>query len=180
MADKQPLSDADRADLTAYLDGELAADARRRIEQRLAADAMLRTEADSLKQAWEMLDYLPRPAPGADFATRTLERVSAVGGPAVTRTAVSATAVEVPRSRRRRVAAASWTAAAVLALALGFAATPGRRPITASEMNPDADVLMVREPTVVENLLLYLAVENLDYLLALDQSDLFADDATGR
>jgi hypothetical protein len=39
---------------------------------------------------------------------------------------------------------------------------------------------MKREPTVIENLPLYLAAENLDYLLALDQSDLFTDESAGR
>jgi hypothetical protein len=39
---------------------------------------------------------------------------------------------------------------------------------------------MAKEPGVIENLPLYLAAENLDYLLALDQSELFADDGTGR
>ena len=41
-------------------------------------------------------------------------------------------------------------------------------------------MLMTREPTVIENLPVYLAAENLDYVLALDQSDLFTDDGTGR
>jgi hypothetical protein len=39
---------------------------------------------------------------------------------------------------------------------------------------------MTKEPRVIENLPLYLAADNLDYLLALDQSDLFTDDGTGR
>jgi anti-sigma factor RsiW len=180
MADKEPISDADRTDLIAYLDGELKGDARRRVEQRLAGDVALRLEADSLKQAWQMLDYLPRPAPAADFATRTLERVSVVGGPTATRSRLSTTAVDLPRSRRRWFMLASWAAAALLALAVGFAATPGRRPMTPAEMDPDTDVLMAREPTAIENLPLYLAAENLDYLLALDQSDLFGDESTGR
>ena len=181
MPEPQPLSDADRADLTAYLDGELAGEERRRVEARLATDPQLRSEADSLKRAWELLDALPRPAPSNEFTTRTLDRVSAlrVATPSTSKTE-ALPAPKRPWLRRSYLAPAAWAAVAAVALGIGYAITPGPRPVTAAAMNPDTDPLMKREPSVIENLSLYLAAENLDFLLALDQSDLFADDGSGR
>ena len=112
MADRPPLSDADRADLIAYLDGELTGDARRRLETRLSADPTLRMEADSLKQAWAMLDYLPRPGPSADFATRTLDRVSAVAAPTITQPTPTDASAAGARRNGRWLSVATWSLAA--------------------------------------------------------------------
>ena len=49
MAKQQPLSDDDRADLVAYLDGELDEEASRALESKLSLDPKARAEADSLK-----------------------------------------------------------------------------------------------------------------------------------
>jgi hypothetical protein len=174
-----PFTDDDRAELIAYMDGELAGDAQRRVENRLITDATARAEADSLKRAWDLLDYLPRPEPSTDFTARTLTRVSALRVPS------GKTLLDPPTARRpwHRQHALAWSllvTAAIVAFVAGYALTPGRRPITPAEVDPATDVLMAKEPGVIENLPLYLAAENLDYLLALDQSDLFADDGTGR
>ncbi len=177
MPDPQPITDDDRADLVAYLDGELEADAQRRVEARLNTDANARSEADTLKRAWELLDYLPRSEPSTDFTERTLDRVSALrASTGTSRSAVAPAAV--PWYRRQTAFVASVAAAALLAFAVGYAVTPGPRP--PPDVDPDTDPLMASEPRVIENLPLYLAADNLDYLLALDQSDLFADDGTGR
>src|SRR5205085_12576291 len=90
MSDPQPLTDADRDELVAYLDGELDADGQQRVEARLGQDPRVRAEADTLRRAWEMLDYLPRPVPSQDFTERTLTRVSALRS-ATLRTAAPAT-----------------------------------------------------------------------------------------
>jgi anti-sigma factor RsiW len=173
MPDPKLLSDADRADLVAYLDGELEGDARRRVETKLATDPATRAEADALKRAWDLLDVLPKPQPSTDFTARTIEAV----------TVSKAVRPAAPRGRgpwlRPLAVAAAWTTAAVIAVAVGYAVTPGPRPVTSADVNPDTDPLLAKEPGVIENLPLYLAGENLDYILALDQSDLFADD-TGR
>ncbi|HEY1381943.1 MAG TPA: hypothetical protein VGF55_34410 [Gemmataceae bacterium] len=177
MPDPRPITDDDRAELVAYLDGELEADAQRQVEARLNTDANARAEADTLKRAWELLDYLPRAEPSTDFTERTLDRVSALR--VSPRPSGSAGRLAArPRHRRAIGFAAGVAAAALLALAAGYALTPGPRP--APEPDPDNDPLMAKEPRVIENLPLYLAADNLDYLLALDQSDLFTDDGTGR
>jgi anti-sigma factor RsiW len=175
----EPFTDDDRAELIAYMDGELAGEAQRRVENRLITDAAVRAEADSLKRAWDLLDYLPRPEPSTDFTERTLTRVSALQVPtAATEPELRPTAG--PSGRRPALIWGSFAAAALLALVAGYSLTPGPRPITPAEVDLATDTLMVQEPGVIENLPLYLAAENLEYLLALDQSDLFTDDGAGR
>src|SRR5260370_19340594 len=70
------LSDEEREPLTAYLDGELDEATARRGETRLNLDPNTRLEAEALKQAWNMLDYLPRAEPSPTFTHRTLERLA--------------------------------------------------------------------------------------------------------
>src|SRR5689334_13497098 len=77
MGDKPTLSEQDRADLVAYLDGELPRPARHALEAKLSLDPRARAEADALRRTWELLDYLPRPQPSSGFTNRTLERISA-------------------------------------------------------------------------------------------------------
>jgi anti-sigma-K factor RskA len=177
MPEPKRLTDAERADLIAYLDGELTGDARRQVENRLITDPAMRTEADTLKRAWDLLELLPRPEPSTTLATRTLRQVSALGVGAVKKSEPVAGPARRPRNYRTALVIATWAAAALVALGVGYAVTPGPRPITAADIDPGRDPLMVREPTVIENLPLYLAGDNLEYVLALDQSDLFADDA---
>ena len=177
MAEPLPLTDDDRADLVAYLDGELDPDAQRRVEARLNTDPNARSEADTLRRAWDMLDHLPGTEPSLDFTERTLDRISSLQIATAPRASRSAAApLAAPWYRRRPVWYAGWAAAALVALAIGYSAGPTKAP----EVNIDTDPIMAERPRIVEHLPLYLAAENLDYLLALDQSDLFADDGTGR
>jgi hypothetical protein len=84
-------------DLVAYLDGELAPEDCRRVEQRLAADEDYRQQLRDLDQAWEALDSLPTAKATDDFARTTMELVTvAAEGDA---SKVSATASKTRRSR---------------------------------------------------------------------------------
>src|ERR1700757_428871 len=94
MTDAAPLSDEERDDLVAYLDGELKGAAARSVEARLGRDQAIRAEADSLKQAWDLLDYLPRPEPSPSFTHRTLDRVATLRP--------TANSLAVRKRRRRR------------------------------------------------------------------------------
>src|SRR5215210_7089647 len=71
-----PLSEQDKAELVAYLDGELDEQATQAVEAKLATDADARAELDTLKQTWGMLDYLPKASPSPNFTNRTMERLS--------------------------------------------------------------------------------------------------------
>src|SRR3954451_13737717 len=55
------LSEQERADLVAYLDGELTGEAARALEAKITLDPQARAEAETLKRTWELLDFLPKP-----------------------------------------------------------------------------------------------------------------------
>jgi hypothetical protein len=66
------LSPDERADLVAYVDGELP-DARSRvITTKLTMSATARREVEMLRKTWELLDHLPLPEAPEEFASRTI------------------------------------------------------------------------------------------------------------
>src|SRR5579872_4488652 len=75
--DTVPPADPFEAELVAYLDGELDANAARKVEARLAADPQARSRATALKKTFELLDYLPKPEASAEFTSRTLDKIPA-------------------------------------------------------------------------------------------------------
>jgi anti-sigma factor RsiW len=173
MAKLPPLSEKEREDLVAYLDGELDAATARALEAKLNLDAEARAEAESLRRTWEMLDYLPRPEPAAAFTSRTLERVSSLQQP-------------LPADPERGkhwlplLFGAGWAAAVLLAGTLGFI---GVRWLSASNRVPtpttkpvDVDALLVQDLRLIENKRLYDLVEDVGFLRELESPDLFGDD----
>jgi len=113
MADMPLFNEAEQTELVSYLDGELDETAAAKVEARLNLDVRVRSEADALRKTWELLDYLAKPSPSANFTNRTLERI------ALERSVM-------PRTRRilqwRGVnRALGWAAAVVVAAGIGFA-----------------------------------------------------------
>jgi anti-sigma factor RsiW len=170
MADHPPLTDADRADLVAYLDGELDPAAQQRVEERLSLDPRTRAEADALKRTWDLLDHLPRPEPSPEFSTRTVDAVSAL------RPAAPRPPSPAPGWARH----AGWAAALLAAAAVGYLVPGAKAPRPTPSIELEDDPLYAREPRVIEHLPLYLAADNLPYLIALDHPDLFGEDAPVR
>jgi anti-sigma factor RsiW len=162
MADQPPLNDEERADLVAYLDGQLDDERARDVAARLSLDARARTEADELNRVWDLLDYLPRPEPSPTFTHRTLERVSVVR-----------TGAPVVRRRRRWAVAAGWAAGLLLVAAAGF----GGVVFLVPRDHTDED--LARDLRVLENKRLYDAVDDMDFLWELSRPDLFGDDSAG-
>ena len=172
----EPLSEKDRADLVAYLDGELPESESRALETRLSLDPEARAEAVALRKTWELLDYLPRPEPSPHFTHRTLERVSA----------------QIPLTRGRWPAWAigvGWAAALLLAGGAGFAGVrlltgsrsePGgarqEKPDPLAGMRPEqVEEQLARNLPLLENRRLYENVDGIKFLRALDDPDLFGD-----
>jgi anti-sigma factor RsiW len=162
MTQSSPLNDKDRSDLIAYLDGELEGEAARAIEARISRDPAVRSEAESLKRTWDLLDYLPRPEPSPNFTHRTLDKLS---------THPTRAALGQRRSSRRWLFGAGWAAAVVLiGLAGYFAAvglTPPPKPVPKD---------LARDLRLIENFRAYEDVEMLEFLRELDRPDLFGDD----
>src|SRR5262249_19754208 len=112
MSNQPPLNEEERADLVAYLDGELDAAKARAVEDRIGKDPAARAEAETLKKTWELLDSLPRPEPSPSSTHRPLDRLAAMrpSGPTPA----------VPR-RRWGLTALGWVAAGLVAAAAGYA-----------------------------------------------------------
>jgi hypothetical protein len=170
------LTDEDRANLVAYLDGELDARAASALEAKLNFNANNRAEIEALRRTWELLDYLPRPAASPAFTSQTLDRI----------------AVLPPRRLRLRGAGAwgpwllgfAWAGILLVAALGGFAggrlwpyASP--RP---SEPPPPLDEALLRDLHLLENLSSYQHIDDLRMLQNLadpNDADLFGDRQPG-
>src|SRR5262245_46294753 len=69
------LTDDERANLVAFLDGEVDESLAKSLEDKVARSVSVRREIDALEKTWGMLDWLPRPELPADFASQTLTRI---------------------------------------------------------------------------------------------------------
>ncbi len=167
MAEHQPLSDDERADLVAYLDGELRGPPARDIEARLNRDPRVRAEAEALKRSYDLLDYLPRPAPSASFTERTMTRASMLQIPPA----------RDPRRGRPWVLGFGWAAALVLAGMVGYASVPVSPKLVPTA--PDVDPLLARDLQVIERLRPYQRAGDITFLHELDRPELFGDDHSG-
>jgi hypothetical protein len=166
-----PAPDPD-AELIAYLDGELAGTEAQQVEARLALDPSARTKAEAYKKTFDLLDYLPRPEPTPDFATRTLTRLQPAAGQSGVVPAPAA--VTAPR-RPGWLGGLAWLAATVIAAVGGYAGHAALRPYLDRPARGTAD-WSYADARVIDNLPLYLGVDDLDFLRTLDDPDLFAPD----
>lgn len=113
MSDEHPVDPLDE-ELVAYLDEELEAAERARIERRLAEDEDYRERLRRLQQTWDALDLLPKAAASDGFASTTVGMVAAREEESLTQAVQSV----VSRRQQRRL----WiTAAGMAAAAAGFA-----------------------------------------------------------
>src|SRR6266852_5802184 len=173
MAKQQPLSDDERAELVAYLDGELPKPAVRALEAKLNTDPRIRSEMETLRKTWELLDHLPKPEPSPDFASRTLDRVSTIR--ATPMLGIRAGSV----SDRWKLWGVGWAAAVILAAFIGYEGgyflssrtDPGHQGRT-----KDVQPQLVEDFRVIENQRLYAHVDDLNFLRALQDPELFGED----
>lgn len=166
-----PLSEEDRENLVAYLDGELDDDTARAIEARINVDPDVRAEADALKQAWEMLDFLPRPEPSSNFTHRTMERL-------ILQRPLSTMTMPRQRTGQRGLNWLTFAAGLALAGAAGFVLAVWLWPKPPSSTGSDQlDAILIEDMRVIENKHLYDHIEDLDFLKKLDEADLFDADS---
>ncbi len=156
------LTEQDRQNLVAYLDGELAdmnPEAAQALEAKLAQNEAARQEAEALQRTWEMLDYLPRPKAPASFTHQTVQKLT-VGRPSLI--------VRLRRQRwlRRVVLPAGSLAAGILGFLIAFQWPQRELP------TPSADDIRV-----LRYLPFYEKVDSVDFLRDLSHPELFGDES---
>ena len=166
-----PMSEDDKAELVAYLDGELDEAAAQAVEARVAADPEIRAELEALKQTWGMLEYLPKASPSPSFTHQTMQRLTLER--VATRTA------PMPSSGAASSMAGNLLglAAIVLALVGGYLATTriqaGRGRV---DPIPEDDLPLVRHLRIAEKWRFYENVDDLEFIQKLNHPDLFGED----
>ena len=153
MAEREPLTEAEQADLVAFLDGELKGEAARAVEAKVNLDPRWRAEASSHRQAWDLLDYLPRAEPKPGFAEKTLSRLAPLRQ-------------DDALPRRRLWPWACGMAAAALA---GYLACRAMMPARPGERE------LLRDLRLIENKRAYQRIDDIDFLEHLAHPDLFGE-----
>lgn len=179
------------AELIAYLDGELDLAEARAVEARLARDSAARNKAEAYKKTFDLLDFLPRTEPSADFATKTLTKLLPVieAEPPASSSSSDVTQVHLPSTPSQSAVAfapqpaghpwlggVAWLLAGVLAVGGGFAVRafvgPEESPPTPSQPEP----IVEADKPLIDSLPLYVGVDDLDFARRLDSPDLFRPD----
>lgn len=161
-SEQQRLTAAERANLTAYLDGELNEAEAHALATKLTQSVSARREKDALERTWELLEHLPRPKAPEDFTARTVSQASTKG-------ALDDRLVDVA-GRSMRVAVRVLIAAAVMLFTVGTSYAVTRW------VWPDPSSRLVRELPVAEHLDEYREVGSFDFLKQLDELPAFNED----
>ena len=158
-ADSSPAPSDD--DLVAYLDGELDDATARQVEEKVTADAATRTKVQSLRKTYDLLDFLPKPEPSANFATKTVTQIQNL----------PSHSSDVSTVRRANSKWVGMSLAACAAIAVGIAIGILARPSApvAEPLTPDLLPVLARLP-------FYTGVDDLEFLRKLDSPDLFGND----
>jgi anti-sigma factor RsiW len=156
---EQRLSPEERANLAAYIDGELTESEARVISTKLSFSPTARREVESLKKTWELLDYLPRPKASEDFPDRTITSLRSLDAKRVSwEQAISGWLGPAVRI-------AVCLAVASASIAAGFALTRWAW--------PDPEARMARELSLAEHLEEYQEVGSFEFLEELAKSKEF-------
>lgn len=160
--EQQRLTPSERANLVAYLDGELNDAEMRAISSKLTASPTARREVEVLEKTWELLEYLPRLKASEDFTERTMtgvRRLEEKGGHLET---------AFVQAARRVVRVALWLVASFVAGGIGYALTTWGLPHPTTRL--------AREMSIAEHLSEYRDVGDFDFLKQLANSPEFETD----
>jgi anti-sigma factor RsiW len=185
--DDSPLTE----ELVAYLDGELGADGAEAVEARIGLDPTVRAEADALKKTWDLLDYLPRPEPSPNFTERTLSRlepvrqigsISTPSGPALSKNGSAAQSSQASTAslplapsrtpRQKLVVVFTWL---VILATVAFGGYFVRAQIVRMDQH-ELDARILSEQRMLQNVQRFRHVDDLAFLQALDNPELFGDE----
>jgi hypothetical protein len=144
------LTPDERADLVAYIDGELPDTTSRALATKLTQSATARREVEMLRKTWELLGHLTFPEVDERFTERTVTEIR--------RLEVKSPAWEssVKSASSWALLATAYLALGGLALGLGYAATRW--------LWPDPSARLARDLSLLEHLDEYLEVGSFEFL----------------
>jgi hypothetical protein len=153
---QQRLTPDERANLVAYIDGELGEDESRAISTKLTRSPTARHEIETLRKTWEMLDLLPRPAASSDFSGRTISLVRQI------EETPSAWGETLEAWSRSSLRAGALVVLACVVFGIGFGVTRW--------LIPDRTGRLSRDLSIAEHLDEYLDVDSFEFLSRLYDS----------
>jgi hypothetical protein len=161
MQQQQRLTEQERADLVAFLDGELDDDDSQNLETKISSSVSARREIEALEKTWSMLDWLPRLDAPADFAGQTVSRIHS-----------QQLRSERIEGRVKQVAGVTgktlaWALCAAAALVVGFVGMRYAWPDPTRELIGDLEI--------AQNLEMYRAVPDVKFLDDLSLLRFFED-----
>lgn len=164
MTQNPPLTPEQRADLVAYLDGELDDITTQEMEHLLTVSSEARHEVDMLTRTFSLLDSLPRPTASEEFTRKTFSTLKTESA--------KESWTERPwyRHARRGLVAVSWLVGLLVAVCTAYYA--------ANRAAPAADRALIRELPVIENLDEYSDIGGIDELRELAKHGVFDEDET--
>jgi hypothetical protein len=157
------LTPDERADLVAYIDGELPEGVSRSLATKLTHSATGRVEVEMLKKTWELLGHLPLPPAPPQFAERTITEIRR----RETRSPTWDPRVKTWTARTGYLVA--YLILAAVGLGLGYVATYW--------LWPDPSARLARDLTLAEHLDEYREAGSFEFLRQLVDSPEFRPDA---
>jgi hypothetical protein len=158
------LTDEERANLVAFLDGEVSPELAQIMEEKVARSVSVRREVEALEKTWGMLDWLPRPEAPADFASQTITRIHSKQLQAE----LMQSRVKFGTSLAAKLVA--WAACLVAMAAIGFASL--------RYFWPDPTRDLIDQLDCIENLDTYRAIPDLKFLDDLARLGIFVENVT--
>ncbi|MDZ4780553.1 MAG: hypothetical protein SGJ19_09900 [Planctomycetia bacterium] len=143
-------------ELVAYLDDELDADARAKLERRLVSEPGVRESLRKLTRVWDALETLPRAEVNEAFATTTVEAV------------VAKEALSQASTFAMRRSARSWMRGVALLAACALVSF-----VAVRWFWPDPNQQLANDLPILENYDAFRAVRNIEFLRELHQASLF-------
>ncbi len=145
--------------LVAYLDGELNEQDMQELDEVLVQQPDARANVEQLRQTWDLLDVLPRPAVTEEFSAQTMATIQVIRDE------------EPPPPSpwpRRGLLAIAW------ALVLSVSGAAGV--LLADRWQPDPTRMLIAQLSVVERLETYREIGDLEFIKALADTERFPRD----
>ena len=161
-ADQQRLTSEERANLVAYLDGELNEAESRAIATKLTLSVTARRESEVLQKTWELLEHLPMPRASESLTQRTLTEIGRID------LAGNSLFSSASKTLRHARSLATVLLASAACFVLGF--------LLVRWVWPDPTARLVRDLPIAEHLDEYRNVGTIEFLERLDKSPEFSND----